>query len=118
MKQNLSINDFCTKCGRPLRNGRCDYGCDSYGNYKRYNNRIAKVKLKPQHKCYYCNETENLEIDTLPITYKRVHLCPFHMSWNWYSRMNKEYPDKFRSLCMPGLVALVKKMKEKKRMVK
>ena len=118
------INNYCIKCGQPLRNGKCAYGCDGFGNYKKYNNnqrkkQTRKIKMKTisklEKKCYYCNETKNLEVDYLP-SGKYTYLCSFHLSWNYFSKQNKKLSSKdFSKHCIPGLVALIKKRKEKRR---
>lgn len=107
------IENYCVKCGRPLRDGKCEYGCDRFGNYKRYNNNKRKIKMKiiskPEKKCYYCDKTENLKIDILP-TGKKAYFCPFHFQWNFYSCKSKKYPrEDFSKHFMPGLIALVQK---------
>lgn len=40
------IDNHCIKCGRPLRDGKCAYGCDRFGNYKRYNNNQQKKQTR------------------------------------------------------------------------
>lgn len=65
--------------------------------------------LQTKKKCYYCEATEKLEVDYLPNGHY-VRFCPFHFSWNNFSKQNKKLSSEdFRKYFMPGLVTLLKK---------
>lgn len=124
MIEDYDIENYCKRCGRALRNGKCEYGCEykrkKYINSHKYNfNKTRKIKMKTisklEKKCYYCDKTENLQSDILP-NGKKVYFCSYHFSWNYYSCKSKEYStEDFSKYFMPGLIALVQKRKEKMR---
>lgn len=117
------IDNHCIKCGRPLRDGKCAYGCDNFGNYKRFNNNQRKAREKRkvktisllEKKCYYCGSIEKLELDILPDG-RRVYFCPWHFQRNYYSLVSKRYPEEAKKPhFIKALANLVSKRKEERR---
>lgn len=108
MSELYAIEDYCKKCGRLLRNGKCEYGCEHkrkrYINSHKYNfNKARKTKIKtiskPEEEEEYYKPLSVEErrkrnkfgiqhlkkmVNDLPKVFRNTHL------WKKYGEINHE----------------------------